>query len=154
MLMFPASSQQDTDARCRLLSEAADVLSGEQLGQLERDANGYPVKLLDVARGFDVAGLLSAWEGSFSVSNTLTSVCRRCCVVLPSQIRAMCASCFTSCARHRGGVSSPSQLMACAGPVPAAAAPAPHRRLRRALHHAGSGAGRTAAAGRRHSWQV
>lgn len=63
------SSQQDTGAGRRLLSEAADALSGEQLGQLERDAKGYPVKLLDVARGFDFLGLLSAWEGSFSVSD-------------------------------------------------------------------------------------
>ena len=63
------SGQQDTDAGRRLLSEAADALSGEQLGQLERDARGYPVKLLDVARDFDVPGLLSAWEGSFSVSD-------------------------------------------------------------------------------------
>jgi hypothetical protein len=71
MNAFPRSGQQDTDAGCRLLSEAADVLSGEQLGQLERDARGYPVKLLDVARGFDVPGLLSAWEGSFSVSDSV-----------------------------------------------------------------------------------
>ena len=38
--------------------------------------------------------------------------------------------------------------------LPAVAAPAPHRRLRRALYHARGGAGRAAAAGRRHSWQV
>jgi hypothetical protein len=69
ILTLPRSSQQVPGPRCRLLSEAADALSGEQLGQLERDANGYPVKLLDVARGFDVAGLLSAWEGSFTVSD-------------------------------------------------------------------------------------
>lgn len=56
--------------RCesRLLSEAIDALSGDLLGQMERDARGYPVKLLDVARGADIPAVLSKWEGTFTVS--------------------------------------------------------------------------------------
>ena len=104
-------SQQDMDAGRRLLSEAADALSGEQLGQLERDARGYPVKLLDVARGFDVPGLLSAWEGSFSVSDPFSCMQTLPCPALLT-IHAMHAPCLTGYARHEGSGSFPYELTA------------------------------------------
>lgn len=52
-----------------MLSEAVAALSGDQLGQMEREARGYPVKLLDLTRGVDIASYLSQWEGSFTVGH-------------------------------------------------------------------------------------
>lgn len=54
-------------ANFRLLSDAIDVLDAEQLGQMEREVRGFPVKLLDVTRGVDIPGFLSSWEGGFTV---------------------------------------------------------------------------------------
>ncbi len=55
--------------RRRLLSEAIGALTPEQLAQMERDAAGYPLKLIDVSPNVDVASYLSRWHGSFTVSD-------------------------------------------------------------------------------------
>jgi len=52
------------------------VLDAEQLGRMEQEAAGYPLRLLDVVRGCDVGAFLSRWEGSFKVGRkTQNSLC-------------------------------------------------------------------------------
>lgn len=50
---------------CRLLSEAAGGLGHEQLAQIERDLHGYPLRLLDITPGCDIASIMSQF-GEFT----------------------------------------------------------------------------------------
>jgi hypothetical protein len=54
-------------SRRRRLSEVAASTTPEQLAALGRGADGFPVRLVDVAPGVDVGHFLRAWEGECAV---------------------------------------------------------------------------------------
>ncbi len=51
----------------QLLSDAAKGVTPDMALQMEQTARGFPLLLTDVTSGVDIAGLLSQWEGQFTL---------------------------------------------------------------------------------------